>query len=549
MRGVRGRAAAVMLAAFFAGGAWAQTPAPTLSSLVVADPHGKVLSTGTGSTIIVSGITFPYVFVTATASDADATIILQVTSTLSIPLPSGVAVKVRFIRGVRTRVVRVSKSGATRDYTLVLIRHGDGHSDDPTSFRATADRGSIDLAWDPPTDTNGTDIIGYKVRWKTADASATYSNTGGKAGADIPGGASARTHTIPELTAGTTYEVQVAAANTFGTGGWADSQRAVPREVIPPLAATDLAAAWGDGVLTLSWTAPADDGGKAITGYRYRWSNDNDDSDWEHTPSSGRAAEDGLDIPNSANAAEYILSSLTNGVNYQVQIAAVNALGVGQWTASAAGRPLAAPGVPRQLQAAATDGALLAMWMPPADGGGAADGELTYSVRWRAAADANYDSDDAAETAGGAVSYRIASLTNGTTYAVQVRAQFTGGMSDWSAEAQGAPVAFHIDLDADSDADWIDGVVVTRYLLGLRGADLIANLSGLDADDATRITAHLDANRGALDVDASGAVTPADGILIARHLMDVTDNAELLDGQTAATDADAVKAAIDALKP
>ena len=84
MRGVRGRAAAVMLAAFFAGGAWAQTPAPTLSSLVVADPHGKVLSTGTGSTIIVSGITFPYVFVTATASDADATIILQVTSTLSI---------------------------------------------------------------------------------------------------------------------------------------------------------------------------------------------------------------------------------------------------------------------------------------------------------------------------------------------------------------------------------------------------------------------------------------------------------------------------------
>ncbi|CAJ2377056.1 MAG: hypothetical protein IBGAMO2_560009 [Arenicellales bacterium IbO2] len=257
----------------------------------------------------------------------------------------------------------------------------------------------------------------------------------------------------------------------------------------------------------------------------------------------------GWTFQNSANAAEYILSSLTNGVNYQVQIAAVNALGVGQWTASAAGRPLAAPGVPRQLQAAATDGALLAMWMPPADGGGAADGELTYSVRWRAAADANYDSDDAAETAGGAVSYRIASLTNGTTYAVQVRAQFTGGMSDWSAEAQGAPVAFHIDLDADSDADWIDGVVVTRYLLGLRGADLIANLSGLDADDATRITAHLDANRSALDVDASGAVTPADGILIARHLMDVTDNAELLDGQTAATDADAVKAAIDALKP
>ncbi|CAJ2377334.1 MAG: hypothetical protein IBGAMO2_670002 [Arenicellales bacterium IbO2] len=39
-----------------------------------------------------------------------------------------------------------------------------------------------------------------------------------------------------------------------------------------------------------------------------------------------------------------------------------------------------------------------------------------------------------------------------------------------------------LDVNADGNADGDDGILVARYMFGLRGAELVAGFSDLDAD-------------------------------------------------------------------
>ena len=55
--------------------------------------------------------------------------------------------------------------------------------------------------------------------------------------------------------------------------------------------------------------------------------------------------------------------------------------------------------------------------------------------------------------------------------------------------------SFNVDGNTDAGSEWWDGVLLLRYMLGLRGADLIAehpDAASLDADEvATAIAALL----------------------------------------------------------
>ena len=105
-----------------------------------------------------------------------------------------------------------------------------------------------------------------------------------------------------------------------------------------------------------------------------------------------------------------------------------------------------------------------------------------------------------------------------------------------------APILF--DVDGSAAADATDGLLIARYLLGLRGAELTA---GLESDlaqntDAEKIAAKIAAAKaeGILDADNSGGVTAADGILIARYFLGVTGDA-LTSGQSAAAAEDVAR--------
>ena len=105
-----------------------------------------------------------------------------------------------------------------------------------------------------------------------------------------------------------------------------------------PDAPASLDATPGDGSVTLRWTAPAHDGGRAITGHQYCR---------EEGPSASCTAEsDWRDIvdsaPGGANATGYTVTRLTNGIGYTFRVRAVNAEGVSAASNEAGTTPQAA---------------------------------------------------------------------------------------------------------------------------------------------------------------------------------------------------------------
>ena len=93
-----------------------------------------------------------------------------------------------------------------------------------------------------------------------------------------------------------------------------------------PGAPTGLTLAPGDAALAASWTAPANDGGSAITGYKVQWRSGGED--WEPTTREA-----------STTMTEHRITGLTNGVTYTVRVAAVNSQGAGAWATEAMGMP------------------------------------------------------------------------------------------------------------------------------------------------------------------------------------------------------------------
>ena len=87
--------------------------------------------------------------------------------------------------------------------------------------------------------------------------------------------------------------------------------------------------------LTVPWSAPADDGGSAITAYDVRYirtdataAEKQDDDNW--------TVEEGIW---SSGTLEYTVTGLVDGVGYDVQVRAENANGKGpSWSATVTGR-------------------------------------------------------------------------------------------------------------------------------------------------------------------------------------------------------------------
>jgi len=90
---------------------------------------------------------------------------------------------------------------------------------------------------------------------------------------------------------------------------------------VAPDAPTSLSATAGNGQVSLSWTAPASNGGAAITDYTVQFSS-NGGSTWS-------TFADGTSTATSAT-----VTGLANGTAYVFRVAAVNAAGTGAYTAA-----------------------------------------------------------------------------------------------------------------------------------------------------------------------------------------------------------------------
>ena len=128
------------------------------------------------------------------------------------------------------------------------------------------------------------------------------------------------------------YEAYAVATDTSLNVAQAGPSAFVISVATVPDVPTGLVAAPGDTLVTLSWSAPASDGGSPITNY-----------DLQARPSGGTWATVGSPVGTTA-----AVTGLTNGLAYDFRVAAVNAVGTGTYTAQVTASPTGAvvPGVP-----------------------------------------------------------------------------------------------------------------------------------------------------------------------------------------------------------
>ena len=251
---------------------------------------------------------------------------------------------------------------------------------------------------------NGSAITRYDYRYRTGSNNWSSAVSNG----------SSTSFTITGLTNGTSYEVQVRATNSVGTSAWSDSGSEQPAAAAPAAPAAPTLTA-GNGQISGSFTAP-NDNGSAITGYRYRYSTD--ESNWT-----------GQNI----SATSFTITGLTNGTTYYVQARATNSVGDSAWSASASATAQASPpDAPVAPALSSGDTEISGAITAPNNNGGAI---TRYDYRYRR----GNNSWSSAVDNSTSTSFTITSLTNGSSYDVQVRATNGAGTSSWSTSASATP--------------------------------------------------------------------------------------------------------------
>ena len=277
----------------------------------------------------------------------------------------------------------------------------------PRSVEVSATNAGVEVSWVTPSRTGGSRITRYEARAWTTSAG------GARAGACRTTG-SGRSCTISGLTNGRSYYVDVVATNSTGT-----SVPTTPRlEAFPatrPSVPRTVAAAPANAAARVSWTAPSNTGGAAITGYRA--------SAW--TTSTGTTSAGYCSSPGVGRSCE--ITGLVNGRTYFVSVTAMNRIGPSPSSSPRVKVSPAAvlPTPPRQVGATARPDGADVTWLPPASTGGAP--VTGYAVR--AWATSSGGTTPAAICTTETTSCTLTGLTNDATFYVDVVAISQAGAS------------------------------------------------------------------------------------------------------------------------
>jgi large repetitive protein len=348
---------------------------------------------------------------------------------------------------------------------------------------------SVSIAFDPPPD-NGSVITGYQV---STDGGTTWSVL-------LTTGTLRLTATVTDLANGTPYPVEVRAVNAVGAGAFAGPQTVTPATVPDP--PTGVAAARGNGSVSVSFVAPASDGGSAITGYTLTG-----------TP--------GGSVP--CLASPCTVTGLTNGTGYTFTLHATNNVGdSAESSASATVTPAAVPAAPAALVVLRGDRSASLSFDRPAGNG-------TPITGYQVSTDGGLTWAPLTTTGTTQLTATVTGLTNGTPYDVEVRATngvgagpATSAQTITPASVPGAPTGV-VAVRGDSSvkvsftppAD-MGGLAITGYTItGSPGGVVSCSaspcvLTGLTNGTAYTFTVHATNAVGeGLESAPSAAVTPA----------------------------------------
>ncbi len=333
----------------------------------------------------------------------------------------------------------------------------------PGSLRAAPSADSVTLTWTASA-ANGAPITRYE--YQSYETSGTAPQTWTSAGDVL-------SVTISNLTKGTSYTFNVRAVNSIDPGAAATVASTPSSE---PSAPQNLIATGGNGIITLSWGAPADTGGSAIANYRIEKYNAAS-TNWGHLGN----------VSGTADPLEYIDRTVTIGATTEYRVRAMNANtnDPSAWaTASGVAQGRGVPGMPTELKANRGDGSISYTWEAPDSNGGAS--LIRYEYRHFPTTDVPGATDEWT-SASLRTGVSFPNLESDTVYGFQVRAVNVVGAGEMAtlpmtpaATTPSLPRRFEAQADnndAEIELSWDDpqedgGADVTAYhLQSKEGAD------------------------------------------------------------------------------
>ena len=362
----------------------------------------------------------------------------------------------------------------------------------PTIDAVTPGDQSIAIAWTAPINATLGTVTAYDLRHVRSDASSKADTSWTVLSSIWTTGSLAYTlnPTATSLVNGVSYDVQVRAVVGTDPYPWSGVRAATPRTI--PDAPTVDAVTGADGVLTVAWSAPANNGGDAITSYDLRSiktaDDETDDTNWAVQP--GVWSIGNLTAP---------VTGLDTGTRYDVEVRAVNGAGAGAWSATSVGTTR--PGAPAVDAVTGVVGGLTVGWSAPATDG---DAPVTsYDLRTiTTTADAAVEGNWRVETgvwSAGDLTATVTGLALGTQYDVQVRAVNAAGTGPWSATLAGTTLL--------SDDAALTGLTLSGVRLApgfTSGVTAYAGAVGYTVTSATVAATRSDANAAVVVLDGNG---------------------------------------------
>jgi fibronectin type 3 domain-containing protein len=274
----------------------------------------------------------------------------------------------------------------------------------PRNFEANSGPQHIDLAWEAPSSNGGSSIIAYHIYRGSAPAQLSYLTD-----------TALTIYIDSDVSLGQTYYYRVAAVNSMGEGG--SSSEVSANAMTLPSVPVGVQAIKGKSSVSLSWSAPKDDGAASISGYIiYRGSSPN---------SLFKLATVGaVHMYNDASLPK------TSAVYYRVS--AVNAAGEGAQSDMASVALNKKASTPRNLTISSQDGKLLLSWDAPEDDGGS---NITSYAIYRRSADGDLTKVAVVDS----TSMLDMGLTNGVTYSYSIAAINTVGEGNLTSSVSGKP--------------------------------------------------------------------------------------------------------------
>lgn len=333
----------------------------------------------------------------------------------------------------------------------------------PTGVSTVAADGALSVSWlAPTTGAAPTEYTATAYSLPSGGAVVGSSCTTSTSSCDVTG-----------LTNGTTYFIEVVArciANatcssesvTFDR----DSDPSIRVSGVPqgrPTVPASVDVLGGDSIITVSWAAPASDGGSPITNYLVE----------AFTSASGGTPVDTCN-PSTVASMRCVLEGLNNGTSYYVQVSAQNIAGSSPVSSRQIVQPGARATAPRSVEVLRGDGTLGVTWTASISDGGSSITSYTAQAYTSSLS----SSRPVASCSTSTLMCVISGVTNSTTYYVNVFATTAVGTGPPSARvtsrASAAPSSPREvkapRADGYSRVSWrapsaLNGSIITNYIV------------------------------------------------------------------------------------